>query len=828
MTDPAPKPDSKDQPILSVRDWRLEATISCAHSPDRDEAGTFGQTKPVRDLALAVAIRDAGLLTEGQLALATRDWTAFGATSLADHVVAHGLVDEVQTKEVQLHAEKLYARATRMSQTLSATGSDPQRSLTTVLNPDGRLASLLGLTGSSSVIGGELEDRRVGARYTLLRKLGQGGLGTVWLARDENLNRYVAVKELTGEAKSGDIALEHFRREAEITGRLEHPGIVPIYQFGRDEKSGKAFYAMRFLGRRTLQDAIDEYHERHEAGVEAKMLLHRLLSSFVSVCHCMGHAHTKKVIHRDLKPANVALDEFGQVTLLDWGLSKVNEETGMYDVAGRSEPGDLHDMSSAHLGRVIGTPLYMAPEQAAGRLEDVDALTDVYGLGGILYTILTGVGPHHASNEMSVTGIGREQFLSRIVADDVIAPKDRRSAVSPELNAICLKALARQRYRRYQSAADLADDVQRYMAGTPVHAYEAPLKRRFSRWMMRHPTLAQMLLLSASLVLIGLIAVALTARAGRERLVAARFASAVETAHDMEVNLQFEAHALERDLHFITELPLMSAISQSHGAWSQSESAEETKRDSSSDSSQPSLDDAIPTSTTFDYKLQSPQQWLDRQGELFDGFLNANPSYLMMASCSREAEHQFRELVRCERVSAGQRAIRVPKRQLRTTKSTSDTSDSDFLELLRPGAALLVTNDQFSDDIPTNHRSPLVLSGVSAVYDSDGEFFGINIIELDLRERLRSLLPAIAPEYVNVIITDALGHIVMDYRNGRFVPVTGTRMAISEFSELDSLFNQARVSSELGNDRRCYAKLVRLGQASSRAQIGIVVYTSDQ
>ena len=169
-------------------------------------------------------------------------------------------------------------------------------------------------------------------------------------------------------------------------------------------------------------------------------------------------------------------------------------------------------LSSAHLGRVIGTPLYMAPEQAAGRLEDVDALTDVYGLGGILYTILTGVGPHHASDESECTGIGREQFLSRIVADDVIAPKERRSAVPPELNAICLKALARQRYRRYQSAAELADDVQRYMAGTPVHAYEAPLKRRFSRWMMRHPTLAQMLLLSASLVLIGLIAVALTAK----------------------------------------------------------------------------------------------------------------------------------------------------------------------------------------------------------------------------------------------------------------------------------------------------------------------------
>ncbi|MEQ9379479.1 MAG: serine/threonine-protein kinase, partial [Pirellulales bacterium] len=616
-------------------------------------------------------------MTEGQLALATRDWTAFGTSTLAGHVVSSGLVKEAQAKEILRHADSLYERTIRTTPPPTTAGSDKQQNIVAALNPDGRVASLLGLTGSSPVISGELQDRSVGARYTLLRRLGQGGLGTVWLARDENLHRYVAVKELNAETASGDIALEHFRREAEITGRLEHPGIVPIYQFGHDEKTGRAFYAMRFLGRRTLQDAIDEYHERLEAGVEDKMMLHRLLSSFVSVCHSIGHAHTQKVIHRDLKPANVALDEFGQVTLLDWGLSKVSEETGMYDVAGRSEPGDLHDLSSAHLGRVIGTPLYMAPEQAAGRLEDVDMLTDVYGLGGVLYSILTGVGPHHASAETSDTGIGREQFLSRIVADDVAAPTDRRLAVPSELNAICMKALSRQRYCRYQSAAELADDVQRYMAGTPVHAYDAPFKRRLSRWMMRHPTLAQMLWLSGSLFLIGLVAVALTARAGRERFVAARFASAVETAHDMEVNLQFEAHALERDLHFITELPAISALTEFHEVLSKSDSAQEPNHEALSNSNEPSVDEANPTSAFLGYELQTPQQWLDRQGELFDGFLNANPSYLMMASSSLEDEHRFRELVRSERVSAGQRAVRVSKRQLRTTESTSDGNDSD-------------------------------------------------------------------------------------------------------------------------------------------------------
>jgi serine/threonine protein kinase len=180
-----------------------------------------------------------------------------------------------------------------------------------LVNPDERVASLLGLSGGTMMQPGVVEDRRIGARYTLLRRLGQGGLGTVWLARDENLKRYVAVKELNDKCRSHDASLEHFRREAEITGRLEHPGIVPIYQFGVDEKSGKAFYAMRFLGRRTLQDAIDEYHERCETGCENRVLLHRLLAAFVSVCHSVGHAHAQKIVHRDLKPTNVALDEFG-------------------------------------------------------------------------------------------------------------------------------------------------------------------------------------------------------------------------------------------------------------------------------------------------------------------------------------------------------------------------------------------------------------------------------------------------------------------------------------------------------------------------------------
>ena len=797
--------------MLSVHDWSLDATT--AYLPSGEVPKPSSLMKPIHDLAFAVALRDSALFTEGQLASATREWTAFGKATLAEHVVATSLAKQGQIDEIQKAADELYERAARTaSSARGASETSPHGRLIAALNPDGRMASLLGLVGKSTLAGDEIEDRSVGARYTLLRKLGQGGLGTVWLARDENLNRYVAVKELTAEPRSGEIALEHFRREAEITGRLEHPGIVPIYQFGCDEKTGKAFYAMRFLGRRTLQDAIDEYHERLESGSGDRMLLPRLLSSFISVCHSVGHAHSLKVIHRDLKPANVALDEFGQVTLLDWGLSKVNEETGIYDVAGRSEPGDLHDMKSGQIGRVIGTPLYMAPEQASGRLQDVDELTDVYGLGGILYTILTGVGPHHMHGESTDTVMGREQFLSRIVADEVTAPSERKTGIPPELHAICMKALRRQRYRRYQSAAELAEEVQRYIAGAPVEAYQAPLKKRVTNWMERNPTLAQTLLLSVSLVLIGIIAVGLTARSGRERFVEARFSSAIETAHDLEVNLLFEANALERDLHFVTDLPLMSAITQTQRTIDPEEEAASPKNA------------LVANDVTLDPTSVAPGEWLDRQGNLFDGFLNANPAYLMMVSCKQEGEHDLRELVRSERVSPGQRAMRIPERLLRTVDA--DAEESEFFGLLRPGAAFLTTNDRLSDDIPTNNRSPLVLSGISSVYDAQGGFFGINVIELDLRNRLESLVPAIAPEYINVIVTDSKGRIMMDYRRGRFVESQTMQSVTEKFPTLEAIFGEDADDVELGDDRRFYAKLVEMGQLASQARVGIVTYVS--
>ncbi|MEM9409967.1 MAG: serine/threonine-protein kinase [Planctomycetota bacterium] len=319
--------------------------------------------------------------------------------------------------------------------------------------------------------GDPTEYRDSSNRFAIQRKIGDGGLGNVWLAKDEKLNRQVAIKELKAEALEFPKAWARFHREAEITGKLEHPNIVPRYVFGNDRVTGEPFYAMRFVGKRTLGDAIEEYHERIRQGEDGKLQLHRLLSAFLDVCQAIAYAHSRGVVHRDLKPQNVALDSFGQVIVLDWGLAKVlnDDEFGfqLTTNASMSESSLAHTMA----GEVVGTPLYMAPEQAEGSSEDVDRRTDVYGLGGLLFEILTGHAPHaHLDfSNQSDTEID-DSFSVKTVLNAIIKSEspttDRYDVSVPnDLKAICEKAMAYKAFMRYESASELAEDVEKWIAG---------------------------------------------------------------------------------------------------------------------------------------------------------------------------------------------------------------------------------------------------------------------------------------------------------------------------------------------------------------------------
>lgn len=312
---------------------------------------------------------------------------------------------------------------------------------------------------------GDSESRRLTSRFSLIRKLGEGGLGTVWLARDEQLKRSIALKEMNSAAAEFPRAWERFHREAEITGHLEHPNVVPMYQFGTDSTTGQPFYAMRFVGKRTLVDAIEEYHDRRRAGEDVTMDLHRLLTAFIGVCQAIAYAHSRGVIHRDLKPENVALDNFGQVIVLDWGLAKISDEFESEGFLSGDRLNSDSAFSKTQAGEVIGTPLYMAPEQAAGNLDAVDHRTDVYGLGAVLFAMLTGVAPHQNSSSTESGPVPMSQLLQKIANEDSPRPRDYTTEIPSDLEAICMKAMRYKAHSRYQTATEVSDAVQQWMAG---------------------------------------------------------------------------------------------------------------------------------------------------------------------------------------------------------------------------------------------------------------------------------------------------------------------------------------------------------------------------
>jgi serine/threonine protein kinase len=283
-----------------------------------------------------------------------------------------------------------------------------------------------------------------GTRYELVEKIGQGGMGSVYLARDRELDRPVALKVLCAGVANEDTQAR-LRKEARIIARLEHPGIVPVHDAGV-LPDGRLYYAMKLVrGKR-----LDEQVERPTALAER-------LRIFEKVCDAVAFAHAHGVLHRDLKPQNIMLGAFGEVLVLDWGVAK---EVG--DVppppAGSAGTGPVLPAHTAH-GTILGTPGYMAPEQARGDVAGTDARTDVYGLGAILYFLLTGRAP---VLEQPPTGSG--VLLP-------ISPRRFDRSLPRPLEAICRKALAHEPAERYPGVSELAGDIANFLAGRPVTAY---------------------------------------------------------------------------------------------------------------------------------------------------------------------------------------------------------------------------------------------------------------------------------------------------------------------------------------------------------------------
>ena len=383
-------------------------------------------------------------------------------------------------------------------------------------------------------------------RYVVDRVLGEGGLGQVFVALDRDLNREVALKRIRPARADGVGDRQRFVREAQVTGQLEHPNIVPVYESSRDP-TGRPFYTMRLARGRTLGEAIAQHHERRREGKEDPLDRPRLLNTFVGVCQAVGYAHSRGVLHRDLKPANVVLGSFGEVMVLDWGLAKVADQPDDLAGSGVSLSGPAREPATL-VGSTVGTPAYMAPEQ--GHNQGVDERSDVYGLGAILYEILTGRPPR------TVRAVSE---LAAALATDPPEPKAAEPAVPRALNAVCLKALARDPAARYPRATDLADDVQRFLADEPVSAWREPPAVRARRWVGRHRTLVASVTVAVAVLAVSLgAATALLAAAnGREQaarqLAQEREAEANRQRDRAAANFRLARRAVDRYLDRVSD-----------------------------------------------------------------------------------------------------------------------------------------------------------------------------------------------------------------------------------------------------------------------------------
>jgi len=410
-------------------------------------------------------------------------WAAHKETELADLLVERHWIGAEERDEVQrLMDRKLLRKQGDVRQTLSDVAG-PQlrdvmhgvgdRQVEQTLSQLEPVPGFVRVSETAQLAQGEI------SHYTLSRVHDQGGLGRVWLAFDKRLCRDVALKEIRPDRLPTDQSLRRFVREAQITGQLEHPNIVPVYELARDEERTYPFYTMRFVHGQSLGDAIEAYHQQRRVGADVRIEFRRLLQAFVSVCQAIAYAHSRRVIHRDLKPSNVMLGSYGEVVVLDWGLAKILDKQ---DEATEAEPAirNLDDSGgvATQPGQVLGTPAYMAPEQALSKHDEIDALTDVYGLGAILYRLLTGERPHR--------GRDSQERIRHAAEDPTPEPRSVAASVPRPLSAICRKAMSRNRLDRYLSAGALAEDVQRWLADEPVSTYRDPWYVRVGRWTRRH------------------------------------------------------------------------------------------------------------------------------------------------------------------------------------------------------------------------------------------------------------------------------------------------------------------------------------------------------
>jgi len=448
-----------------------------------------------RDLLLGLLAFQNSFLDRAGLLGAFDDWNAQPDRTLADILKERGALSE----------SRLAVIVALVEEHVRQHGDDPHRSLAVVSSigslrdelakhSDPALLASLPIVATldpyATRTAAAPAPAMPGSRFRVLRFHAKGGLGQVSVAMDDELDREVALKEIQEQHADHPHSRSRFVLEAEITGKLEHPGIIPVYGLGHD-LTGRPYYAMRFVRGDSLQDAIQRFHgpDGPRDSTARTLALRELLGRFLDVCDAIAYAHSRSVLHRDLKPGNIMLGKFGETLVVDWGLAKALGTTEASSAEPTIRPTKADSTGSETMaGSAVGTPAYMSPEQAEGRLDLLGPRSDVYGLGATLYALLTGYAPVEAGD-----------ILRRVARGDIDPPRRHAPAVPRALEAICLKALALRPDDRYPDARSLAADLKRWLADEPITARRDPLPTRAWRWVRKHRTAAA----AAAVLLVG-------------------------------------------------------------------------------------------------------------------------------------------------------------------------------------------------------------------------------------------------------------------------------------------------------------------------------------
>jgi serine/threonine-protein kinase len=447
-----------------------------------------------RNLLFGLLALQVGLIDQGQLVAAFQAWTRDKLRPLADHLVACGGLDAADRSAVEaLVARHLTRHGDDVEKSLAAVpaGRTARASLASLGDPDiegtlGRVASAHGVTEADDPdrTAGYSHDATAanGQRFRVLRPHSRGGLGAVFVALDSELNREVALKQILDKHADDPVSRQRFLLEAEVTGRLEHPGIVPVYGLG-SYADGRPYYAMRFIRGESLKGAIDRFHAdeglKKEPG-RRSLELRKLLRRFTDVCNAIDYAHSRGVLHRDIKPANIVLGKHGETLVVDWGLARARGHADSGAEERTLVPSSASGSTETLPGSALGTPAYISPEQACGDLDRLGPRSDVYSLGATLYCLLTGKPP--------LEGDDVGEMLRRVQSGEIPAPRQIDPSIDRALEAVCLKAMAVESNDRHATAHALAEDVERWMADEPVSAWREPASRRVLRWLTRHRT----------------------------------------------------------------------------------------------------------------------------------------------------------------------------------------------------------------------------------------------------------------------------------------------------------------------------------------------------